>query len=133
MALTSLRHVCYASRGCPTWALRTVMAAHFFQAHDAWEAHTFEIRGPAGRRLVQVAIAARATTATPDVSVHLGSLLVRELADVALPAVSNVHVRGHVKREKHSSDLDVVSLLLEWDCPGVLLSLAWHAGIRCRH
>lgn len=100
------------------------------QDQHPWDAHTFEIRGPAGRRLVQVAIAARATTAAQEVSLHLGSLLVRELGDVALAAVSNVRWRGDVTREKHSSDLDVISLVLEWDCPGAFFSVAQQAGTR---
>lgn len=90
----------------------------WFQDGDAWEGHTFDVRGHAGRRLVQVAVAARSISSAPDVSVHVGSLLVQELGASAMATVSNLRARGPVTRQQHDDKMDAVSLLLEWDCTG---------------
>ena len=76
----------------------------------------------AGRKLLQVALVARSLRGAEDVLVHLGSLLIQEPADMT-PVVSGLRVKGEVTRQQIEDDMDSVSVLLEWSCPGMLANV----------
>eukprot|EP00892_Ulva_mutabilis_P012125 jgi/Ulvmu1/9285/UM050_0034.1 len=88
-------------------------------AEGGWTRNSFRIAGDTDRRLVHVAVVARSLGGGADVSLNLGSLLVQDAADARSAVISGLEVRGEVTRQKHDDTMDSISVLLEWNCPGL--------------